>query len=148
MATAPPPANSGAAPSAAAKKAPTPAQRRVRTKSIEGLKAARMRPARPTYFMLCVGNRKCVPYLAPIVGTSHRTLLRPLMAGDTGLKYHRGQCVYERGYWTFVGPTVSPGLRQKLERGLTDLTGQKYRVKLRRGEIEPPRQSSGAELPV
>ena len=107
-----------------------------------------MSPARPTYFMLCIGNKGAVAYLAPVVGSSHKTLLRPLMGKDTGLKYHRGQCIYEKGYYTFVGPTVAPGMKRKLEMGLLALTGRKYRAMVRRGAIQEAKQKSGAELPT
>ena len=106
-----------------------------------------MRPLRPTYFMLCIGNVHAVAYLAPVVGASHKTLLRPLMGKDTGLKYHRGQCIYERGLYAFVGPTVAPGMRRKLEAGLFALTGGHFRTLLRRGEIQEAKQHSSAELP-
>ena len=124
------------------------AQKRVRTKTLEGLKAARMSPSRPTYFMLCVGNKSAMAYLAPVVGSGHRTLLRPLMGKDTGLKYHRGQCIYENGYYTFIGPTVAAGMRRKLETGLLSLTGRRFRALVRRGAIQEAKQKSGAELPT
>ena len=78
--------------------------------------------------MLCIGNKGAVAYLAPVVSSGHRTLLRPLMGKDTGLKYHRGQCIYEKGYYTFVGPTVAPGMKRKLEMGLLALTGRRFRA--------------------
>jgi hypothetical protein len=123
-------------------------QKRVKTKTLDGLKAARMKPARPTYFMLCIGNKSAVAYLAPVVGSSHKTLLRPLMGKDTGLKYHRGQCIYEKGYYTFVGPTVAPGMKRKLELGLLALTGRRFRALVRRGAIQQAKQGSAAELPT
>jgi len=123
-------------------------QKRVRTKTLEGLKAARMSPARPTYFMLCIGNKGAVAYLAPVVGSGHKTLLRPLMGKDTGLKYHLGQCIYEQGYYTFVGPTVAPGMKRKLEMGLLTLTGRRFRALVRRGAVEEAKQKSSAELPT
>jgi len=124
------------------------AQKRVKTKTLEGLKAARMSPARPTYFMLCIGNKGAVAYLAPVVGSGHKTLLRPLMGKDTGLKYHRGQCIYEKGYYTFVGPTVATGMRRKIEMGLLSLTGRRFRALARRGAIAEAKQKSSAELPT
>jgi hypothetical protein len=123
-------------------------QKRVKTKTLEGLRAARLSPARPTYFMLCIGNKGAVAYLAPVVRSGHKTLLRPLMGKDTGLKYHRGQCIYEQGCYTFVGPTVAPGMKRKLEVGLLALTGRRFRAMVRRGEVEEARQGSGVELPV
>ena len=39
------------------------------------------------------------------------------MGKDTGLKYHRGQCIYEKGYYTFVGPTVALGMKQQARDG-------------------------------
>ncbi|MEP6740176.1 MAG: hypothetical protein ABJA61_07340 [Caldimonas sp.] len=122
-------------------------RKRVRGRTIDGLNAARMRPARATWFMLCVGNKHCLAYLAPTVGSTHKTLLRGLMGTDTGLKYHRGRCLFETGYYVFVGPTVAAGMRQKLERGLADLTGRKWRTKMRRAAVPEGRQGSGAELP-
>ena len=107
-----------------------------------------MSPARPTYFMLCIGNKGAVAYLAPVVGSGHKTLLRPLMGKDTGLKYHRGQCIYEQGCYTFVGPTVAPGMKRKLEMGLLTLTGRRFRALVRRGAVEEAKQKSSAELPT
>ena len=123
------------------------ALKRVKTKTLEGLKAARMKPMRPTYFMLCIGNTAAVAYLAPVVSPSHKTLLRPLMGKDTGLKYHSGQCIYEKGYYTFVGPTVATGMRRKIEMGLLTLTGRRFRALARRGAIAEAKQKSSAELP-
>jgi len=142
--------NASAAPGAAP---PPPAnvastQKRVKTKTLEGLKRARMTPSRPTYFMLCIGNKSAVAYLAPAVGAGHKTLLRPLMGKDTGLKYHRGQCIYEKGYYTFVGPTVATGMKRKIEMGLLALTGRRFRALARRGAIEEAKQKSSAELPT
>jgi len=124
------------------------ALKRVKTKTLEGLKAARMKPMRPTYFMLCIGNKSAIAYLAPVVGPSHKTLLRPLMGKDTGLKYHRGQCIYEKGYYAFVGPTVATGMKRKIEMGLLALTGRRFRATARRGAIQEAKQGSSAELPV
>lgn len=122
--------------------------KRVKTKTLDGLKAARMKPMRPTYFMLCIGNKGAMAYLAPVVGPSHKTLLRPLMGKDTGLKYHRGQCIYEKGYFTFVGPTVATGMKRKIEMGLLALTGRRFRALARRGPIQEAKQRSSAELPT
>ncbi len=121
-------------------------RKRVRTKAIEGLNAARMKPKRPTYFMLCVGNKSCLAYLAPNVGASHKNLLRGLMGKDTGLKYHRGRCIFEKGYYVFVGPTVALGMRAKVERGLFELTGRRWRARMRRDEIPDGPAVSVAEL--
>ena len=145
MATANP---SAPAPAAAPAANVVSAQKRVRTKTLEGLKAARMKPARPTYFMLCIGNKGAVAYLAPVVGSGHKTLLRPLMGKDTGLKYHRGQCIYEKGYYTFVGPTVATGMKRKIEMGLLALTGRRFRAMVRRGAVQEAKQGSTAELPT
>jgi hypothetical protein len=123
-------------------------QKRVRLKAFEGLKAARMRPARPTYFMVCIGNMRTVVYLAPIVGASHKVLLRGLMGPDTGLKYHRGQLVFERGIYTFIGPTVVPTMRRRIEQGLLALTGRRWPTRVRRAEVEEPEQRSHAEQPA
>ena len=159
MAAVAPPAPARAAPAgraanaAPAAAAPPPANvastlKRVNTKTLEGLKAARMSPARPTYFMLCIGNKAAIAYLARAVSPGHKTLLRPLMGKDTGLKYHRGQCIYEKGYYTFVGPTVATGMTRKIEAGLFTLTGRKFRAMVRKGPIQEAKQKSSAELPT
>ena len=121
--------------------------KRVRTKTLEGLKAARMKPTQPTYFMLCIGNVSSIAYLAPVVRSSHKTLLRPLMGKETGLKYHKGQCIFESGKYAFVGPTIVTGMRRKIEAGLLALTGRPYRAIARRGEVEEETRGSSAELP-
>jgi len=123
-------------------------QKRVRTKTLEGLKAARMKPSQRTYFMLCIGNLSSIAYLAPVVRSSHKTLLRPLMGKETGLKYHKGQCIFENGKYAFVGPTIVTGMRRKIEAGLLALTGRQFRAIARRGEIEEEQQGSSAELPI
>ena len=97
---------------------------------------------------LVQGGVGIAAYLAPVVSASHRTLLRPLMGKDTGLKYHRGQCIYEKGYYTFVGPTVATGMRRKIEMGLLSLTGRRFRALARRGAIAEAKQKSSAELPT
>ena len=129
-----------------AKTHPSPVRKRVRSKAIDGLNASRMRPSRVTCFMLCVGNKSCLAYLAPAVANSHKAMLRGLMADDTGLKYHRGQCVFEEGFYTFVGPTLSLGLRRKIELGLIELTGRRWRTKVRRGAIDEGDPRGAAEL--
>ena len=78
--------------------------------------------------------------------------LHPFASGDprtaTGLKYHRGQCVYEKGYYTFVGPTVAAGMRRKIELGLLALTGRRFRAMVRKGAVQEAKQKSSAELPT
>ena len=124
------------------------AQKRVKTKTLEGLKAARMSPSRPTYFMLCIGNKGAVAYLAPVVGSGHKTLLRPLMGKETGLKYHKGQCIFENGKYAFIGPTIVTGMRRKIDAGLLSLTGRRFRAIARRGEVAEEQQGSSAEMLV
>ena len=128
------------------KPAQDPIRRTVRAKTIAGLNAARMRPARPTYFMLCIGNKTCLAYMGPKVAASHKTLLRGLMGADTGLKYHRGKCVFEKGCYTFIGPTVALGMRKRLELGLAEQTGRRWRAMLRREAVPELGQGSVAEL--
>jgi hypothetical protein len=122
--------------------------KRVRTKTLEGLKAARMKPSQPTFFMLCIGNVSSIAYLAPVVRSSHKTLLRPLMGKETGLKYHKGQCIFENGKYAFVGPTIVTGMRRKIEAGLLTLTGRQFRAIARRGEVAEEQQGSSAEMPL
>ena len=138
-----------ASPATAATKGPPAGdaaiRERVRVKVMEGLKAARMRPNRPAYFMLCIGNKSCLAYLAANVRASHKNLLRGLMGKDTGLKYHRGRCVFEAGSYVFVGPTMRLTLRTKVERGLFELTGRKWRARMRRDEVPEGAEASAVE---
>jgi hypothetical protein len=97
-------------------------------------------------FMLGVGQRTCSVFLGPSVGASHKALLAKLMDGESGLKFYDGVCIWEEKAYTFVGDDVPSGLAKKLQKGLFDLTAQRYRLRVRKtsgevdqveGEVEP-----------
>lgn len=118
----------------------TPAQlllkAKLKARLVEGFRAAKSRPTRPTHFMVCVGNRTCMAFVGPRVGSSQKTILRQMMGKDSGLKYHSGRCVFDQGCYTFVGLTIPPGIRVRLERALFLQTNTRYRVKIRKGRAE------------
>lgn len=140
MSTAPPaPApgqrGSGAAAKQALPAVASPARRLARSRLVTMLRRVRNSPAQPVMFVLCVGNARGSVFLAPKVTPSHRVQLRSFMGNDSGLRFHTGRCVFENGAYTFVGPTVTSSLRAKVEKGLNELTGMKWRVRLRSGVV-------------
>lgn len=114
---------------------------RLRSKVKEAFGIVKNRPDRDVFFVVCAGNRGCVPYLGPVAGASQKALLKTVMKGDTGLKFYFGRCVYEESCYTFVGPGLPSGLRKRLERGLLDLTGSTWRVRIRKGTIKDEKQN-------
>jgi hypothetical protein len=109
-------------------------RRRLKTKVLEGLRIVKGYPDREMQFMVCMGNRQCLPYLGKTVGTAQKTLLKTIMARDTGLKFFRGRCIYQESHYTFIGPAMPSALRKRLERGLFELTGTHWRVRARAGK--------------
>lgn len=119
----------------------TPHRLRLRSKVKEGLGIVKNRPDRDVYFVVCAGNRECLPYLGAVAGTSQKALLKTVMKGDTGMKFYVGRCVYEESCYTFVGPGLPGALRNRLERGLLGLTGSRWRVRIRNGTIKDENRS-------
>jgi hypothetical protein len=109
---------------------------RLKAKVIEMLRIVKNHPEREVKFVVCVGNQHCLPFLGLVVGATQKTLLKTVMKGDTGLKYYYGRCVYEESCYTFVGLALPSALRKRLERGLLDLTGSMWRVRVRSGTIK------------
>jgi hypothetical protein len=109
---------------------------RLKAKVLEMFRIVKNHPEREVKFVVCVGNLNCLPYLGLVVGVTQKTLLKTVMKGDTGLKYFYGRCVYEESCYTFVGLAMPSGLRKRLERGLLDLTGSMWRVRVRSGTIK------------
>lgn len=95
--------------------------------------------AKPMQFMVAAGSKRCLAYLGPSVGASHKTLLGELLTGDSGIKYYRGECVFEAKAYTFVGDDIpTGGFGKRLQAGLLELTQQRYPVRIRKssGEVE------------
>lgn len=109
---------------------------RLKAKVLEMFRIVKNHPEREVKFVVCNGNQGCLPYLGLVVGVTQKTLLKTVMTGDTGLKYFYGRCIYEESCYTFVGLALPSGLRKRLERGLLDLTGSMWRVRVRSGTIK------------
>lgn len=98
--------------------------------------------AKAIQFMIVEGNKHAVAYMGVSVSPGHRKRLIEILKerGDTTFKSFRGEAIWEAKAYTFVGETVptGAGLAKKLKEGLDDLTGIKYRVRLRKpsGEAE------------
>ena len=89
--------------------------------------------AKPMLFMIGMGKLHLMPYLWYSVGASHRNMLTRLMAGDSGFKFFKGECIFEQKAFTFVGETIpGGGFAKKLQKGLFDLTNVRYRVRTRK----------------
>lgn len=95
--------------------------------------------AKPMQFMVAAGPKRCLAYLGLSVGASHKTLLGELLAGESGIKYYRGECVFEAKAYTFVGDDIpTGGFGKRLQAGLLELTQQRFAVRIRKssGEVE------------
>lgn len=114
---------------AAAEPADTPERRRVRARVIDQFRLVKNRPDVKVMFLLCVGHRSCAPYLGPSAADSLKPLLAKVLQGDTGLKYFRGECIWEESAYTFVGPRMSKTIARRIEDGLLELTGTRWRVR-------------------
>jgi len=120
-------------------------KQRLRAKVVEMLRIVKNRPDREVKFVVCMGNKDCMPYLGPVVGPTQKTLLKEVMKGNSGMKYFYGRCVYEESCYTFVGLQVPSSLRKRLERSLLDLTGSSWRVRVRSGQIKDKDEDDGEE---
>lgn len=114
---------------AAAEPEDTPERRRIRSRVIAQFRLVKNRPDVKVMFLLCLGHRSCAPYLGQSAGDTFKPLLAKVLKGDTGLKYFRGECVWEDGGYTFVGPRMTATIARRLERGLLELTGTRWRVR-------------------
>ncbi len=130
------PASAKTAGGPAAKGVATPQVKLAKARLVSALRKVRAASGPPIQFVLCIGNSKGVPYLGIKVTPSHRVQLRAFMGNDAGLRYHTGRCIWEGGAYTFVGRTVTSSLRAKVEKGMTELTGMKWRVRLRSGVVQ------------
>lgn len=106
-------------------------RRRVRSRLIDQFRIVKNRPDRKVVFLLCIGHKSCAPYLGTAVSDAQKPLLAKVLKGDTGFKYFRGECIWEEGGYTFVGSRLSAGLARRIERGLLDLTGTRWRIRAR-----------------
>lgn len=107
----------------------TPERRRIRARVIDQFRIVKNRPDRQVLFLLCMGHETCAPYLGPTISDAQKPLLTKVLRGDTGFKFFRGECIWEEGGYTFVGNRLSAAHARRIERGLFDLTGTRYRVR-------------------
>lgn len=112
----------------------TPERRRLRARVIDMFRIVKNRPDRRVLFLLCVGHRSCVPYLAPAVSDAQKPLLLKALKGDTGMRFFRGECIWEDGGYTFVGTRMTTTLARRIERGLLELTNTRWRIRAREGD--------------
>ncbi|MBX3606067.1 MAG: hypothetical protein KF788_12365 [Piscinibacter sp.] len=109
----------------------SPERRRVRARVIDQFRIVKNRPDRKVLFLLCLGHKSCAPYLGPTVSDAQKPLLTKVLKGDTGFKFFRGECIWEEGGYTFVGSRLSMAHARRIERGLLELTGTRWRVRAR-----------------
>lgn len=116
---------------ASADRKPTesPERLRLKVRLIDQFRIVKNRPDRKVVFLLCVGRQTAAPYLGPSASDSHKPLLTKVLKGDTGFKFYRGECVWEDGGYTFVGKSLSSTLARRIERGIIELTGTRFRVR-------------------
>ncbi len=116
----------------------TPERRRVRARVIDMFRIVKNRPDRKVVYLLCMGHKSCAPYLGPSANDALKPMLLKLLRGDSGFKFFRGECLWEDGGYTFVGPRMSGSLARRIENGLAKLTGTRYRVRAREGKAKRP----------
>lgn len=109
----------------------SPERRRVRARVIDQFRIVKNRPDRKVLFLLCLGHNSCAPYLGATISDAQKPLLTKVLKGDTGFRFFRGECVWEDGGYTFVGPRLSTSLARRIEIGLLDLTGTRWRIRAR-----------------
>lgn len=114
---------------AAAEPEDSPERRRVSARVVQQFRLVKNRPDIPVKYLLCLGHRSCAPYLGPSAGDTFKPLLAKVLKGDTGLKYFHGDCIWEDGGYTFVGPRMTSTIARRIERGLFELTGTRWRVR-------------------
>ena len=131
-----------AKPAAAAQAAPTgddAAEKLVRGKVLAAMRVVRSAQpgAKPVQFMVAAGSKQVTAYLSTSVGASHRALLKKLMPEEKSVKFYTGECVFENKAWTFVGDSIpTGGFAKRLQKGLQDLTGVRYAVRVRKFDGE------------
>ena len=87
--------------------------------------------AAPMQFVAAVAVTTSRVFLAKAVGPAHRPVLAPLLAGQGLLKYVLGECRFEKNAYTFITDDQPSGLQKKLVLGLFELTGQRFKVRVR-----------------
>ena len=105
----------------------------VATKVLNALRLVKTQDpkAPPMQFVAAVTGTTSRVFLAKAVGPAHRPVLAPLLAGQGLLKYVIGECRFEKNAYTFVTDDQPSGLQKKLVLGLFELTGQRFKVRLR-----------------
>jgi hypothetical protein len=121
---------------AAAPPKPSPERLRLRTRLIDRFRVVKMRPDQKVLFLLCIGNRSAAPFLGSSVSDSNKPLLVKALKGDTGFKFFRGEVLWEDGAYTFVGMRMNNTLARRIENGILQLTGTRYRIRAREGKVE------------
>ena len=109
----------------------SPERRRLTTRVLDQFRIVKNRPDRKVLFLLCIGRETAAPYLGPSASDSNKPLLTKALKGDTGFKFFRGECIWEDGSYTFVGRNLSSTLARRIERGIVDLTGTRFRIRAR-----------------
>jgi hypothetical protein len=115
--------------------------------AMRSIKAAKP-DAKPIQFVVAAGPKQCLAFLALSVGASHKTLLAKLMPGESGIKYYRGECLFEDKAYTFVGEDIpTGGFSKRLQKGLFELTQLRYPIRVRKtsGETDEAEGEEAAD---
>lgn len=112
----------------------SPERRRIATRLKDQLRIVKNRPDVKVVYLVCLGRESGAAWLGPTASDSQRPLLVKALAGDTGFKFYRGECIWEEGSYTFVGPNMSKTLARRIEAAVMELTGTRYRIRARTEE--------------
>lgn len=115
--------------------APPPPERvRIKGRVVDKFRLVKMRPDQKVCYLLCVGHRSAAAWLAPSVNDSMKPFLVKALKGDTGFKFYRGEVVWENSLYTFVGARMTKTLARRIENGLMEIIGTRYRIGAREGQ--------------
>ncbi len=106
----------------------------VRARLIAGLKAVRIpRPGQPPMkFIAGVAAARARVVIGATVGNAQQSQLLALLPDEDGIKWMKGDCVWEDKAVTFVCINPAPGVGKRLQRGLLEQTQAKLRVRVRK----------------
>ncbi|MFN0186845.1 MAG: hypothetical protein ACKVQR_23785 [Aquabacterium sp.] len=120
--------------------AQTKALKLVRSRTLPSLRIVRANnPLAPSpAFMGAIGPESSAVMLNKAVGGTERKLLATLLAPQKGIKFFKGEVVWEKASFTFVTPTPPGGAAKKLQEALKGLLKSKPKVRVRKpdGSVE------------
>lgn len=110
----------------------------VRARLIAGLRVVRNPPPGrpPMKFMAGVAAGRARVVMGPNVGPAQKSQLMALMPDQDGIKWIKGNCVWEDRAVTFVCASAPSGVGKRLQRAVLEQTKAKLRVRVRKPDAD------------